>query len=179
MININFVVLIVQEAKVSCSIKHSFQCHDSCRCQLYSSQSTDKRWEPRLASQEAQVSMLCPTSAEVGSLLRLFVSRWGRSQPSMVGPASNARADLYWAPARPRVPTTANVCVRTLNTSVSGRSSEGGGPEHGMRPLLTSWRLLPECWMCWSAWQINQWHQLPLEWIEWQCSMPGVSSLEE
>ena len=64
--------------------------------------------------QEPQVSVLCPASIEVGSLLRLFVSRWGRSQPLWwAQPPMPGTADLYWAPARPRVPTTANVCVRT------------------------------------------------------------------
>ena len=135
MININFVVQIVQEAKVSCSIKHSFRCPvmilvvvNSTPVKVQTS-AGDRGWP--VSNVMSDLGRGWITSEAVRVTLR-------PESASMVGPASNARADLYWAPARPRVPTTANVCVRTLNTSVSGRSSEGGGPETGMRTLLTS-----------------------------------------
>ena len=77
MININFVVQIVQEAKVSCSIKHSFRCPvmilvvvNSVSVKVQTSAGSEAG-----QCQEPQVSVLCPVSIEVGSLLRLFVSR--------------------------------------------------------------------------------------------------------
>lgn len=136
MININFVVQIVQEAKVSCSIKHSFRCHDSFSLSTLLQSKYRQVLGPRLATKWrsvlcVEVLMLCPTSAEVGSLVRLSVSSWGSESASArrmtLGPASTA--DLYWAPARPRVPTTANVCQDSAlgaHTSVvRGQGTQG------------------------------------------------------